>query len=108
MRGASLQDGVFGTNCAIPSKWNWTYLPDGIEYETDNVDPGKTYRVRVHNVGVSTCLNLGIQNHNLLLAETEGYYVSQQHYTSFDIHVGQSYSFLVTMGQSAIRDYYGL
>ncbi|KAK6145666.1 hypothetical protein DH2020_022486 [Rehmannia glutinosa] len=168
MRRSSWQDGVLGTNCPIPPKWNWTYqfqvkdqigsffyypslnmqrasggfgpfialrtaldggrglgmpdgvlingkgpyrynttlVPDGIEHETINVDPGKTYRIRVHNVGVSTCLNFRIQSHNLLLAETEGYYTSQQNYTSLDVHVGQSYSFLVTMDQNASSDYY--
>lgn len=60
----------------------------------------------MHNVGISTCLNFRIQNHNLLLAETEGYYTMQQNYTSLDIHVGQSYSFLVTMDQNASSDYY--
>ncbi|XP_024970311.1 monocopper oxidase-like protein SKU5 isoform X1 [Cynara cardunculus var. scolymus] len=198
MRRASWQDGVLGTNCPIPAKWNWTYqfqvkdqigsyyyvpslsfqraaggfggfiitnrkiislpfntpdgdivitigdwytrshkelraslddgkelgmpdgvlingkgpfkynssVPDGIEHETVNVDPGKTYRIRVINVGVSTCLNFRIQSHNLLLAEAEGHYTSQQNYTSLDIHVGQSYSFLVTMDQNASSDYY--
>lgn len=67
---------------------------------------GKTYRIRVHNVGVSTALNFRIQNHNLLLAETEGCYTMQQNYTSLDIYVGQSYSFLVTMDQNASSDYY--
>lgn len=62
--------------------------------------------MRVHNVGISTSLNFRIQNHNLLLAETEGHYTMQQNYTSFDIHVGQSYSFLVTMDQNASSDYY--
>lgn len=60
----------------------------------------------MHNVGTSTSLNFRIQGHNLLLVETEGYYTSQQNYTSFDIHVGQSYSFLVTMDQNANSDYY--
>lgn len=60
----------------------------------------------MHNVGTSTSLNFRIQNHNLLLVETEGHYTSQQNYTSFDIHVGQSYSFLVTMDQNASSDYY--
>ena len=67
---------------------------------------GKTYRIRVHNVGISTTLNFRIQNHNLLLAETEGYYTMQQNLTQFDIHVGQSYSFLVSMDQNASTDYY--
>lgn len=60
----------------------------------------------MHNVGVSTSLNFRIQSHNLLLAETEGHYTIQQNYTNFDIHVGQSYSFLVTMDQNASSDYY--
>lgn len=60
----------------------------------------------MHNVGISTCLNFRIQNHNLLLVETEGYYTLQTSFTSLDIHVGQSYSFLVTMDQNANSDYY--
>lgn len=67
---------------------------------------GRTYRIRVHNVGVSTSLNFRIQSHNLLLAETEGSYTVQQNYTSLDIHVGQSYSFLLTTDQNASTDYY--
>lgn len=67
---------------------------------------GKTYRLRVHNVGISTSLNFRIQNHNLLLAESEGSYTVQQNYTSLDIHVGQSYSFLLTTDQNASSDYY--
>lgn len=69
-------------------------------------ETGKTYRLRVHNVGTSTSLNFRIQNHNLLLVETEGSYTVQQNYTNMDIHVGQSYSFLVTMDQNASSDYY--
>lgn len=60
----------------------------------------------MHNVGVATSLNFRIQNHNLLLVETEGSYTVQQNYTNLDIHVGQSYSFLVTMDQNASSDYY--
>lgn len=60
----------------------------------------------MHNVGISTCLNFRIQNHKLLLVETEGFYALQRTYTSLDIHVGQSYSFLVTMDQNAKNDYY--
>lgn len=78
-------------NFILTMIWSWT---------------GKTYRLRVHNVGVSTSLNFRIQNHNLLLAETEGSYTVQQNYTSLDIHIGQSYSFLVTMDQNASTDYY--
>lgn len=100
-----MPDGVL-INGKGPYRYNTSLVPDGIGHETINVDPGKTYRIRVHNVGVSTSLNFRIQNHNLLLAETEGYYTSQQNYTSLDIHVGQSFSFLVTMDQNASSDYY--
>ncbi|KAK8481662.1 hypothetical protein V6N11_068351 [Hibiscus sabdariffa] len=100
-----MPDGVL-INGKGPYRYNSTLVPDGIEYETINVDPGKTYRFRVHNVGVSTSLNFRIEGHNLLLVETEGRYTMQQNFTSFDIHVGQSYSFLVTMDQNATKDYY--
>ncbi|GAB2212354.1 hypothetical protein Drorol1_Dr00020314 [Drosera rotundifolia] len=103
--GLGMPDGVL-INGKGPYRYNDTLVPDGIDYETINVDPGKTYRLRVHNVGISTSLNFRIQNHNLLLAETEGSYTVQQNYTSLDIHVGQSYSFLVSMDQNASSDYY--
>ncbi|GAB4857044.1 Monocopper oxidase-like protein sku5 [Ancistrocladus abbreviatus] len=104
-KGLGMPDGVL-VNGKGPYRYNDTLVPDGIEYETINVHPGKTYRFRVHNVGISTSLNFRIQGHNLLLAETEGSYTVQQNYTSLDIHVGQSYSFLVTMDQNASSDYY--
>ncbi|XP_068669632.1 monocopper oxidase-like protein SKU5 [Aristolochia californica] len=100
-----MPDGVL-MNGKGPYRYNSTLVPDGIDYETINVHPGKTYRFRVHNVGISTSLNFRIQNHNLLLVETEGSYTVQQNYTNLDIHVGQSYSFLVTMDQNASSDYY--
>ncbi|KAL1222222.1 Monocopper oxidase-like protein SKS2 [Cardamine amara subsp. amara] len=99
-----MPDGVL-INGKGPYKYN-SSVPDGIEYETVHVDPGKTYRIRVHNVGVSTSLNFRIQNHKLLLIETEGRYTSQINFTDVDVHVGQSYSFLVTMDQNASSDYY--
>ncbi|KAI3792341.1 hypothetical protein L2E82_06218 [Cichorium intybus] len=100
-----MPDGVL-INGKGPFRYNDTLVPEGIDHETINVEPGKTYRIRVSNVGVSTSLNFRIQNHNLLLAETEGSYTVQQNYTSLDIHVGQSYSFLITMDQNASSDYY--
>ncbi|KAJ6410657.1 hypothetical protein OIU84_007414 [Salix udensis] len=100
-----MPDGVL-INGKGPYRYNTTLVPDGLPYETINVDPGKTYRFRVHNVGTSTSLNFRIQGHNLLLVETEGHYTVQQNFSSFDIHVGQSCSFLVTMDQNATSDYY--
>ncbi|KAM0895957.1 hypothetical protein ACQ4PT_023485 [Festuca glaucescens] len=98
-------DGVL-VNGLGPYRHNDSIVPPGIVYERINVDPGRTYRLRVHNVGVSASLNFRIQGHSLLLVETEGSYTSQQNYTNMDIHVGQSYSFLVTMDQNASTDYY--
>ncbi|PKA66301.1 Monocopper oxidase-like protein SKU5 [Apostasia shenzhenica] len=98
-------DGVL-MNGKGPYRYNNTLVPAGIDYESINVQPGKTYRFRVHNVGMFTCLNFRIQSHNLLLVETEGSYTMQQNYTNLDIFVGQSYSFLVTMDQNASSDYY--
>ncbi|KAK2965822.1 hypothetical protein RJ640_025331, partial [Escallonia rubra] len=103
--GLGAPDGVL-FNGLGPFRYSDQLVPDGIAYQTINVDPGKTYRFRVHNVGISTSLNFRIQNHNLLLVETEGSYTTQQNYTNMDIHVGQSYSFLVTMDQNASSDYY--
>ncbi|KAM7531153.1 hypothetical protein LguiB_034563 [Lonicera macranthoides] len=104
-RDLGMPDGVL-INGKGPFRYNTTHVPEGIDYETINVQPGKTYRIRVSNVGVSTSLNFRIQNHNLLLAETEGSYTVQQNYTNLDIHVGQSYSFLLTTDQNASTDYY--
>ncbi|XP_058093584.1 monocopper oxidase-like protein SKU5 [Magnolia sinica] len=98
-------DGVL-FNGLGPYRYNDSLVPAGIPYKTINVEPGKTYRLRVHNVGISTSLNFRIQDHNMLLVETEGSYTVQQNYTNMDIHVGQSYSFLVTMDQNASNDYY--
>ncbi|KAJ4955406.1 hypothetical protein NE237_012189 [Protea cynaroides] len=98
-------DGVL-INGFGPYRYNDSLVPDGIAFGTINVEPGKTYRLRVHNVGISTSLNFRIQSHNLLLVETEGSYTVQQNYSNMDIHIGQSYSFLVTMDQNASSDYY--
>ncbi|XP_039126375.1 monocopper oxidase-like protein SKU5 isoform X2 [Dioscorea cayenensis subsp. rotundata] len=98
-------DGVL-INGFGPYRYNESIVPAGIAYETINVEPGKTYRIRVHHVGISASLNFRIQNHNMLLVETEGSYTIQQNYTNMDIHAGQSYSFLVTMDQNASSDYY--
>ncbi|KAL3358821.1 hypothetical protein AABB24_015753 [Solanum stoloniferum] len=103
--GLGAPDGIL-INGLGPYHYDNAVVSGGIAYQTVNVEPGKTYRLRVHNVGVSTSLNFRIQSHNLLLVETEGSYTVQQNYTSLDIHVGQSYSFLVTMDQNASSDYY--
>ncbi|KAL0312823.1 UNVERIFIED_CONTAM: Monocopper oxidase-like protein SKU5 [Sesamum radiatum] len=96
-----MPDGVL-INGKGPYRYNDTLVPQGIDYETITVHPGKTYRLRVSNVGISTSLNFRIQNHNLLLAETEGSYTVQQNYTSLDIHTDKHSSTKPRGGESLV------
>lgn len=86
--------------------------PDGILINgqgwngyTFSVDQGKTYRFRISNVGLTTSINFRIQGHTMKLVETEGSHTLQNSYGSLDVHLGQSYSVLVTANQ-APKDYY--
>ncbi|XP_011046313.1 PREDICTED: L-ascorbate oxidase homolog [Populus euphratica] len=67
--------------------------------------PGKTYRLRISNVGLQHSLNFRIQGHKMKLVEVEGTHTLQTTHSSLDVHVGQSYSVLVTADQTA-QDYY--
>ncbi|KAG5250263.1 multi-copper oxidase type family protein [Salix suchowensis] len=69
------------------------------------VEQGKTYRLRISNVGLQNSLNFRIQNHKMKLVEVEGTHTLQTTYSSLDIHVGQSYSVLFTADQPGL-DYY--
>ncbi|WVZ25247.1 hypothetical protein V8G54_003791 [Vigna mungo] len=66
--------------------------------------PGKTYKLRVSNVGLSTSFNFRIQGHDLKLIEVEGAHTIMESYTSLDVHVGQSVTVLVTLN-GPIADY---
>ncbi|KAG9449535.1 hypothetical protein H6P81_009500 [Aristolochia fimbriata] len=81
-----------------PAYWN------AIDPERFNVTQGKTYRFRVSNVGSKHSLNFKIQKHKMMIVETEGSYTNQITVDSLDIHVGQSFSVMVTANQS-IGDY---
>lgn len=70
-----------------------------------NAIVGKTYRLRISNVGLQHSLNFRIQGHKMKLVEVEGTHTLQTTYSSLDVHVGQSYSVLVTADQPA-QDYY--
>ncbi|KAL1828011.1 hypothetical protein ACET3Z_006423 [Daucus carota] len=74
-------------------------------YESFNVTKGKTYLLRISNVGIVWSINFRIQNHQMVLVETEGSYTNQITLDSLDVHVGQSYSVLVTADQDT-ADYY--
>ncbi|KAM2916678.1 hypothetical protein FF1_045565 [Malus domestica] len=87
-------------------------IPDGLLINgrgsngfTFTVYQGKTYRLRISNVGLTTSINFRIQGHKMLLVEVEGTHSLQNTYSSLDIHLGQSYSVLVTADQPP-QDYY--
>ncbi|KAB2597966.1 monocopper oxidase-like protein SKU5 [Pyrus ussuriensis x Pyrus communis] len=61
--------------------------------------------LRISNVGNALSFNFRIQNHQMVLVETEGSCTDQISLDSLDVHVGQSYSVLVTANQNA-ADYY--
>nr|XP_018625423.2 monocopper oxidase-like protein SKU5 [Nicotiana tomentosiformis] len=83
-----------------------SYLdPNAKSNESFTVQRGKTYRLRISNVGSEWSFNFRIQNHSMLLVETEGSYTNQITLDSLDVHVGQSYSVLVTADQDS-ADYY--
>ncbi|KAL8480896.1 hypothetical protein ACS0TY_026867 [Phlomoides rotata] len=69
------------------------------------MEPGKTYRLRVCNVGLRLSVNFRLQGHTLKLVEMEGSHTVQNVYDSLDIHVGQCMSVLVTANQTP-QDYY--
>ncbi|KAL3523517.1 hypothetical protein ACH5RR_016351 [Cinchona calisaya] len=80
-------------------------LPNSKEHESFTVTKGKTYRFRISNVGTFFSFNFRIQSHLMVLVETEGSYTNQITLDSLDVHVGQSYSVLVTAIQDE-SDYY--
>ncbi|MCD7458420.1 hypothetical protein HAX54_038108 [Datura stramonium] len=79
--------------------------PQGPNRASFTVDQGKTYRLRISNVGLEHSLNFRIEGHKMKLVEVEGTHTMQETYSSLDVHVGQSYSVLITADQ-APRDYH--
>ena len=66
---------------------------------------GKTYRLRISNVGLQSTLNFLIQEHCMTApVEVEGTHTVQNSYTSVDVHAGQSLCVLFTADRPA-RDY---
>ncbi|RDX77139.1 L-ascorbate oxidase-like protein, partial [Mucuna pruriens] len=70
-----------------------------------SMEPGKTYKLRICNVGLKDALNFRIQGHPMKLVELEGSHVVQNQYDSLDVHVGQCFTVLVTADQEP-KDYY--
>ncbi|KAL0460541.1 UNVERIFIED_CONTAM: L-ascorbate oxidase [Sesamum latifolium] len=68
-------------------------------------EAGKTYKLRVCNVGLRLSVNFRIQGHTMTVVEVEGSHTVQNVYDSLDLHVGQCMSVLVTADQTP-KDYY--
>ncbi|XP_073006366.1 L-ascorbate oxidase homolog [Typha latifolia] len=84
-------------------------FPDGLlingrgwNGNTFTVEPGRTYRFRISNVGLTTSLNIRFQGHLMKLVEVEGSHTLQSSYSSLDVHLGQSYSVLITANQPSL------
>ncbi|XP_057747992.1 L-ascorbate oxidase homolog [Arachis stenosperma] len=77
---------------------------DGKEKPLYTMKPGKTYKLRICNIGNKDSLNFRIQGHPMTLVETEGSHTVQNTYESLDVHVGQCFTVLVTANQEP-RDY---
>ena len=52
-------------------------------------------------MGLATSLNIRFQGHTMKLVEVEGSHTMQTTYSSLDVHLGQSYSVLLTADQPA-------
>ncbi|KAK8545114.1 hypothetical protein V6N12_025963 [Hibiscus sabdariffa] len=69
------------------------------------MDPGKTYKYMICNVGLKASLNFRIQGHKMKLVEMEGSHTMQNVYVSLDVHVRQCFTVLVTADQTP-KNYY--
>ncbi|KAJ4917992.1 SKU5 similar 12 [Raphanus sativus] len=78
---------------------------DGSDQPLFTLKQGKTYRVRICNVGLKASLNFRIQNHKMKLVEMEGSHVLQNDYDSLDVHVGQCFG-VILMANQEPKDYY--
>lgn len=61
-----------------------------------DVEPGKTYRLRIASTTSLSALNLQVQGHELTVVEADGNAVEPFNVTDIDIYSGESYSVLLT------------
>ncbi|KAL6602885.1 hypothetical protein ACP70R_043246 [Stipagrostis hirtigluma subsp. patula] len=66
-----------------------------------NVEPGKTYRLRIASTTSLSALNVQVQNHTLTVVEADGNYVKNFTVDDIDIYSGESYSVLLTTNKTA-------
>jgi len=114
-KNAAVFTGLAGNHFNQQTPWLWNThhsfrfpfkleLSMVINFGTLKLFSGKTYKFRVSNVGLSTSFNFRIQGHDLKLIEVEGAHTMMDSYSSIDVHVGQSFTVLVTL-KGPISDY---
>jgi L-ascorbate oxidase len=64
-----------------------------------DVEPGKTYRLRLINSGALSYLNFAIEGHVLTVVEIDGHYVEPYNTSSIELNTGERVSVLLTANQ---------
>ncbi|TVU07925.1 hypothetical protein EJB05_41302, partial [Eragrostis curvula] len=64
-----------------------------------DVDPGKTYRLRIASTTSLSALNVQVQGHKMTVVEADGNYVTPFVVDSIDLYSGDSYSVLIKTDQ---------
>ncbi|KAL6603910.1 hypothetical protein ACP70R_044271 [Stipagrostis hirtigluma subsp. patula] len=64
-----------------------------------NVEPGKTYRLRIASTTSLSALNVQVQGHKLRVVEADGNFVAPFDVDDIDIYSGESYSVLLRTDQ---------
>ncbi|OAY83949.1 L-ascorbate oxidase [Ananas comosus] len=70
------------------------------------VQPNKTYRIRIASTTSLSSLNLAIGNHKMTVVEADGNYVKPFVVNDMDIYSGDSYSVLITTNQNPSLNYW--
>ncbi|KAG0514822.1 hypothetical protein BDA96_10G226200 [Sorghum bicolor] len=71
-----------------------------------DVDPGKTYRLRIASTTSLSALNVQVQGHKLTVVEADGNFVAPFDVDDIDIYSGETYSVLLTTDQRASSSSY--
>ncbi|CAJ1971188.1 unnamed protein product [Sphenostylis stenocarpa] len=70
------------------------------------VDPNKTYRIRIASTTSLVSLHFAIANHKMMVVEADGNYVQPFSTDIIHIHSGESYSVLITTNQDPNKNYW--
>ncbi|CAN8300914.1 unnamed protein product [Cochlearia groenlandica] len=71
-----------------------------------DVEPNKTYRIRLASTTALASLNLAVQGHKLVVVEADGNYITPFTTDDIDIYSGETYSVLLTTDQDHSQNYW--